>query len=501
MSQGTIREEPQPWERTNLLRQQNGTTRRSLSSTHDPDEFFSLSPVSRDQTVSWVRVALIFVTGAFSLPTFLTGIDIFATSLSLTQTIFCILVGNALVALVATLCGVVGARTRLCSYALATTAFGKHGAAALNMTCALSLLGWFAVNLNLFASCIMRLLLQESLLENATDSTINVAAAATTRWKFLLPLSVCLIELFGGIIMTITTMYGFRALKTLSLWLAPLLAVFTVFLVTRSVASSSIMTSPTPDDDMHYDFESAKSLDISTETLSFGQAVSSIAGLSIVGAIISPDYTRFLRIWHGAVYSAALAFFIISSIVEFAAGFASIVFQKQNFVDVLLESGLAWEGAVAIILAGSWTLNAMNLYSATLSLQVTGYSPCGNSKAFVGILGLLGTLLSFVNILDEFLSFLLYLSMVFAPVAGVIVMDYAFLRRSAYDDSMHADRLLGRQAIRCLALAAWACGILAAVLGCNQVINVTSVAALDAFVVAAGSYIVFMKVWLMLSDD
>ena len=54
--------------------------------------------------------------------------------------------------------------------------------------------------------------------------------------------------------------------------------------------------------------------------VSFGQAISSVVGLSIIGAIILPDYTRFIREPSGAVYSAFLSFAIVSSVIEIAGG-------------------------------------------------------------------------------------------------------------------------------------------------------------------------------------
>ena len=41
---------------------------------------------------------------------------------------------------------------------LARIAFGTHGSAVLSLTFALSLLGWFGVNLNLFREAMARLL-------------------------------------------------------------------------------------------------------------------------------------------------------------------------------------------------------------------------------------------------------------------------------------------------------------------------------------------------------
>ena len=46
--------------------------------------------------------------------------------------------------------GSIGARTRLSSYMLVRIAFGDRGASLVNLAFALSLLGWFGVNIDLF---------------------------------------------------------------------------------------------------------------------------------------------------------------------------------------------------------------------------------------------------------------------------------------------------------------------------------------------------------------
>jgi len=96
---------------------------------------------------------------------------------------------------------------------------------------------------------------------------------------------------------------------------------------------------------------------------------------------------------------------------------------------------------------------------------------------------LLGTLSAFLNILDHFLTFLFYLSIVFVPVASIIVIDFFWLRRSDY--------LVGdgqSRGIEPTALGAWAVGAGIALLGSAGLLRLTGVAALDALLVTALLY-------------
>lgn len=135
-------------------------------------------------------------------------------------------------------------------------------------------------------------------------------------------------------------------------------------------------------------------------------------------------------------------------------------------------------------------MNAMNLYSAALSVMAT--FPGTESRVCVAILGLLGTLAASANILDSFLAFLFCLSIAFAPVAGVVVVDYALLRRGAYvydsSSSSHDSAAADRSAARPTALLAWMSGATVAALSSSGFVRLTGVAALDALVASAASY-------------
>lgn len=88
------------------------------------------------------------------------------------------------------------------------------------------------------------------------------------------------IELLAGVIMTTTTIFGFRAINLPSTLLVPVLIAVTAPLIAGSLGETSladIMTSPT------------------ISELSFGDDVSAMVGAVVVGAVILPGITRFIR--------------------------------------------------------------------------------------------------------------------------------------------------------------------------------------------------------------
>ena len=411
-------------------------------------EEFATEPVPADHRVGWVRVGLISAMVAFSLPTFITGVELFVVTAN-DRAIAAIFTGGAMLAFIGSVSGSIGARSHLSSYMLARIAFGTKGAALVNLAFAVSLLGWFGVNIDLFGAALLRLL----------QDTFDMAVSP---W---------MVELFAGAVMTITTIFGFRAIDRLSMLLVPVMMVVTVLLIATAFdvrPMAEMLSAP------------------QVSTLSFGNAVSSVVGGVIVGAVILPDITRFIRRWHGAIYTALLSYFAVSSIVMIAGGLAADALTNDDFLDVMIIMGLGW-GAFAIIIAGSWVLNTLNLYSTTLSIDAT--FPGLENRLSIVVLGAIGTGAAFLNILDYFLTFLFYLAIVFVPVAGVIAVDYIFVRRTAY----HEDLASAERKISPMALAAWTLGALVALLGAESIIRLSGIAALDAMLVSALAYAILSR--------
>ena len=405
-------------------------------------------PVPEHDTYSWFRVAIVSAMVGFAMPTFVAGVRIFGSADG-NAAFFAIVAGGAILASIGAVTGTIGARTRLSSYMLSRIAFGNQGAMVINLAFALSLLGWFGVNIDLFSGAVLRLL----------------------RDEFGLSANVYLVEFVAGALMTLTTLYGFRAINVLSAFLVPVLALVTVILLYQSVGSQPLAS-----------LLPARE----APTLSFGDAVSTVVGTIIVGAVILPDITRFVRQWYGAALTAVLSYLVVNTIVMLAGGFAAVSVSSSDFLAIMIAMGIGL-GAFAIVIFGSWVLNSLNLYSAGLSSRAS--LPRVSQRVLVLVLGALGTLAAFADILDVFLDFLFYLAVVFVPVAGVIAVDYVVVRRTAY----RAAALSGIASLEWTALTSWALGAAVALLGSAEVLTISGIAAVDAMVASALSYFLLRR--------
>jgi len=408
----------------------------------DSDEF-STSPVPRERSIPWWKIALTNVLFSICLPTLITGLDL-AIEAPRRYFLSGIVVGSLILTFIGILTSVLGSRTRLSSYMLARIAFGTHGSTLLNLAFALSLLGWFGVNINLFGDAMARLL--------------------SALWGYSGP--VWPVELLAGLLMTLTTLVGLRAINALSVIIVPVLALVCLLMLLESLKHGSVgsILGRGP-----------------LSGMSFGDAVSSVVGGFIVGAVIMPDTCRFIDRPHGAVWTAVLTYFVSSVIVTVIGGIAALATGKVEILDLMLFMGLG-VGAFAIVLGGSWILNALNLYSAVLSIGVA--VPQSRREITTLVAGVAGTLVAFLQILDHFLTFLFYLSIVFVPIASIIIVDFFLLRPAAYAGAA----INSIKPVETTALIAWAGGACMAVLGSAGYLRLTGIAAVDAMLVSALAY-------------
>ena len=409
---------------------------------------FTNRPVPSDARTSWYRVALINAAVALSLPTFVVGIEI-ANSVAARDFLVAIPIGFLIIALIGSLVGVVGTRTHLSSYLLARVAFGRRGAALVNMAFAISLLGWFGVNIDLFSDAVGRL----------SDQLFGWDPPNR------------LVEIAGGTLMIATTVFGFRAIAVLSALVVPLMAMVALWM------AFNLWTVATP----------LPQMASADGTISLGSAISAAVGSIIIGAIIMPDTTRFIDRWAGAVKVSVLAFLVVTVAVSLIAGLSGYVTGTTGVLDMMLEMNLGL-GAFVIVIAGCWVLNSLNLYSCSLAFKASFPRFAGTGPVVVA--GCIGVVAASFDILDHFIDFLLYLSLAFVPVAGVILIDYYVVGRDRYDEPLETSGV-GAWSYR--ALGAWIGGASASLLAARGGLTLTSVPACDALVVSALAYWILSK--------
>lgn len=402
-------------------------------------------PVPQSETVSGTGLALITFGIGMTLPVFWLGADVtqkvgFSTA-SLVFIGVCAVLG-----LLCALTAMVGVRTRLSTYMILQFSFGRHGAKLINLTMAVTLLGFYAATADIFGS--------------------TVASALQSSWGIVTPAWVHCI--WGSILMTLMAIYGLRGLDRLSIYSVPLMALFMLFA-------------------LYLGFQRAAPGQLggfagSGDSLAL--AIASTIGMVILTPVLMPDFTRYARTEKDALI-AILGMAAGFPFVLIVGGLLSIITGQSEIMLIMASLGVLLP-ALAVLVFSTWITNTANLYSATLTLATV--SRTASWKLTVGG-SVLATGLAVGGFMTHFLDFVMALSIVIPPLASIYVTDFFVVRQQRYD----IDALKQSCAFGWPALISWALASAVAWMTSFEGWTLTSQPTLDSLLVALVAYLVLHR--------
>src|SRR5699024_1656185 len=180
-------------------------------------EDYELQPVPDEERQGWFKQTMVWIAGIVALSATALG-GALGSGMSLNEAIFASIIGTFLLSILSALCCAVGAKTGLSTALVSSFALGRYGSMVVSVVIALSLFGWFGVQLDLFGSSLNKVILD----------------------VFGLNIAPSILIIIGGILMTLTACIGYRAIEKLSLFAVPLL---TILLVGRSEEHTSELQS------------------------------------------------------------------------------------------------------------------------------------------------------------------------------------------------------------------------------------------------------------------
>jgi len=405
---------------------------------------FATTPVPEDRTISGLRIGMINGVLVFAVPGLVAGVQI-GSALGLERGIRAFVIGGLFLSVVGTVIGIIGVRNRVSSYVLTQFVFGRMGANILNLAIAVALLGWYGVNMDLLSATLQHL-------------GVQLFDYRPTGW---------IVEIIAGVLMTFTAIYGFQLLEKLSSFIVPILFLLTTYLGIKSFYAF--------DGDM-------QRVVAGSFSMTDGAAVTAIVGGFVVSAVLMSDFTRFARKDSDAAVAAFMPFLVLSSVAYMAAAIAAIVLQQADILVILLTMGLG-VGALGLVFLSTWITNVVNLYSCSLSLASVVR---GRKQWHLTIVaGVFATVAAMLNILENYTSFLFGLSIIFAPIGGIFIVDFYLLRAMK---SYPLESLASARPTRIIALVAWGTGTGVAVLSSQSVLTLTGFEVADALISAMLAY-------------
>lgn len=361
---------------------------------------FTLSRVPMGARYSWLSVAMQRFGQLSCLSQFMVG-ALLGYGMTFKDAFLALTLGAVILEIVSIFVGIAGQREGMSTAMLARwTGFGRHGSSLLSLVIAISLVGWFAVQNAIFASGMQSL------------------AGGLPFWGWALA---C------GLAVTLVVTFGFSAMA----WLAYVTVPAFMVLAGWSIASA-LMT---------HSLQSLVNSAAPGPSLSLTAGATMVAGSFIIGAVVTPDMSRFNRSAFDVVRQTVVSITFGEYLVGLIGVLLAHAVGSADVVKIIVTT-TSFVGII-ILVASTAKINDWNLYSASLGVvnffqNVFGVAISRTTATLV--IGGCGTLLSLWGGLQQFTGFLIVLGVAIPPVGGIMIVDYFVLRRQR--------ALLDRSAIR-----------------------------------------------------
>ena len=391
--------------------------------TDAPRDDHATRPVPRDARRPMLEVLLIRL-GAFAcVPQLLLGASL-GYGLTFSEAVWATVFGSVILQVLSWALGAAACAEGLSTTLLACWAgFGRIGSAIVGAVIAVALTGWFGVQNGVFASGLFR----------------------ATGW-----LNVPVWAVLTGLAVTWITVKGYRLISLIAKIALPL------FLLAVGWAALQLMAG-------HGVAELLNAVPAGRR-LGLPEAITAVTGSFIIGAIVTPDVSRFMRGPRDVFWMTLIATFVGELSINLLAVAMALLLRTADIV--ALMAALAGGLGATIAVVSTVKLNNLNLYSSSLgfatlihALRIDGAERLGRSRITWWV-GIASTALSTLGLLDHFIGFLVLLGVAIPPVAGIMVVDYYVLRRDRA--ALAAARASGRlpidsERINPVAMVAWAC--------------------------------------------
>jgi cytosine permease len=349
---------------------------------------FALVRVPQHERYSWWTVAVQRFGQVSALSQFLLGSTL-GFGMGFWEAFLAFTLGAVILEIVSIGVGIIGSREGLQTSVLTRwTGFGQGGSAVVGVAIGISLIGWFGIQSGVSAEGLFSL----------------IGVLPVWVWSLLF-----------GLAVTFIVLWGFASMK----WVAYLTVPAFVLLVAWSIGSELLA----------HDFGTLVSSAPAGPALSLLEGTTLVAGGFIVGAVITPDMTRFNRSAGDVVKQTVVGFTLGEYLIGMSGVLLALAIRSDDIITIVTSS-VGWVGTLVIIL-GTLKINDWNLYSSGLGVVNfigTVFGKRVNRALVTLAIGVVGSVLAAGGILDSFIGFLTLLGVAFPPIAGIMVAEYFVVR-------------------------------------------------------------------------
>lgn len=343
--------------------------------------------IPQEQRQNWWSIASIWLGSMICIPALMVG-GYLAQGFSIGGIALACLLGFGII--VAYMCfqGMQACDTGLPTVSMAAASLGVAGSRYLiSLLLGIVCIGWFGVQAGVCGISFSAMF--------AAITGIDIPVWAST--------------IVSGVLMFLTAMYGYKAVKYLNYIAVPLL----VLVIGYVIISALFIRNGVP----------AVAAHIPAQPMSLVAGINLAVAAFAVGGVISGDYSRYAKNRADVIKSSVIGLLPVGIGMLLVGAVSSIVAGEYDITKVLSNLGLPAIGLVALILA-AWTTNTTNAYSGGLAISNFLGLTEAKFKLTTGIAGTIGTVLAALGILDRFTAFLGIITAFVPPIAGVIIANY-----------------------------------------------------------------------------
>ncbi|MFW7267963.1 cytosine permease [Gluconacetobacter sp. Hr-1-5] len=399
------------------------------------DEYVQ-TPVPYERRGNGWSVFLIILGTQCGLPGIILSGEIFR-SMGIGMGCLAIVAGTLLTGVLSSGTSYLGAKSGLSFAVITESVFGRRASMLVKLAIGLALVGWFA----------------------STCGLLGQSASAILRAHYGLDISPLAISAPISVLIVASVLFGAEGLERIGTIAAPAVG----------LAIAGVIWMVWRGGSPHH-AEAAASAGIWHGSAEFGRFVSAVVGSYVVGILIQPDYSRYVRRPTDAMAGTFGALSIAWPLVMIGGGVPAAISGHATLIEALPDAGLTLL-AVLISVLCAWVDAAACLYSGSLALANLGGSRRLN-RWVVGAGGA-GVVLNILGMNGAFMSFLLALGIILPPIAPVILLDVVM------------PPLPGMRSRTVIHLLAWGGGVLAGIASLAGVGALTGVPSLDALIAAA----------------
>jgi cytosine permease len=337
------------------------------------------------QNQSWISLAFVWAGALVSIPSLLLG-GTLAAGMSLTKTLVTAFIGYALVVVIMIFQGMQSADLGKPTVKVAEQVFGEKGSQrVISILIAIGCLGWFGIQANVCGAAFVGFL---------------------KSFGITMPISVA--SLIWGLIMVITAIYGIKVIRLLTYVAVPYLILVCLYGLYQALTSSHVALLST--------YRPAAALPIST-------GLTITLGSFAIGAVIAGDYSQYSPKRRDVIKAAIFGVIPAGVLMIGVGAVLSIVYQSADINSAFLKIGTPAISSLALVL-GTWKVNVINAFSGGIAVNNALGIPEKFQKLTVFLVGIAGTILAILGIMNYFTPVMNILGAMIPPVAGVMSAAY-----------------------------------------------------------------------------